>query len=82
MIYECDKGGINMHDIESYFLSLKAPCLYRIHNSCGPWTYISICSFNFLCPYDVLMQMSFQSISELHCLKIYTRLLSTTFAGK
>ena len=30
MICACDKGAINILDIESYFLSLKAPWLYAI----------------------------------------------------
>ena len=37
MICADGKGGINMLDIESYFLSLKAPWLYCINNSYGPW---------------------------------------------
>ena len=65
MIWVCNKGGINMLDI-----SLKAPWLYHINNSYGPWTYIPKYYLNCLCPYDVLMQMSFQSNSELHCWQI------------
>ena len=38
------------------------------NNSYGPWTYIPTYFINSLCSKDILMQMSFQSFSEMHCL--------------
>ena len=52
-------GGLCMIDIESYFTSLKATRISRIHSNSRPWVAIPLHYVNCIAPFKVFSKMSF-----------------------
>ena len=80
----CDHidGGINMIDIESFFLSLKATWIHRFLNGNGLWNHIPNYYMNILAPLNVITKMSFerlQDISEINILPAFYQEILLSF---
>ena len=77
----CNKsdGGLEMLDIHSFFLALKAPWIHRLLKNDSPWTYLPQYYINQICPLNILLKMSFQTIFDLPCMskipKFYQQLI-------
>ena len=60
-----ENGGLNMIDIESFFLSLKATWIGRFNDHNKAWTYIPQYYMNKLAPFEILSKMTFQSARDM-----------------
>ena len=58
-----------MIDIESYFTSLKATWISRIHTNSRSWVAIPLHYVNCIAPFKVFSKMSFQTIQSMPILE-------------
>ena len=63
-----ENGGMNMIDLDSFILSLKAAWMNRF--SCNrDWPYLPKYYLNKIAPCSLLLRMNFEQYSELPCIK-------------
>ena len=67
MICPHSDAGINMVDVDSFFLSIKATWIKKILQSNRPWTYLPNLMALKIAPWNVILQMSFQQRCEMTC---------------
>ena len=63
-----NNGGLNMIDIESYFLALKASWIGKIKDNQKPCSFLGNHFMKKIAPLNLLCQMSFEDLKEMPCL--------------
>ena len=63
------EGSLNMIDVSRFFKSLKAIWIHRFKDE-KDWTFIPNYFINRLAPFNITLQMSFQSANEMPCLSL------------
>ena len=69
LICSMENGGLNMIDLNSFFLALKATWLHRL--SCNrTWTYLAKFYLNKIAPSNILLKMNFEQFTEMPSIKM------------